>query len=390
MNNDYNDEYSDKDNSPITYAGEFNGDYDEDYQAQVLEQIRLAKIRRARADQLARDRMHATILMITAAVLALIIFISIIVHVGKKKTESKQFDPVPSADLENREDLHDLKEPIDNDSHKSDTNALFPGQAEGHELVQVNGITYIDGILIVNKTFSLPSDYAPQILPEAQTAFDQMAAAAWGDGLSLWICSGYRSYAQQEQLFESYAAERGLNEADAVSARPGHSEHQSGLCMDVNSTDFSFGDTAEAAWLEQHCAEYGFIIRFPKGKENITGYEYEPWHIRYVGKEHAQAIKANGLCLEEYLNVSSNYEDSPDNETFLEKYAAYASIVPQDSSAPDAGQDAYAEQPQDTTGQDNYTDYNNGQDTYTDYNTDYGYDDGYNNYDYNYGYDTYY
>jgi D-alanyl-D-alanine carboxypeptidase len=108
-----------------------------------------------------------------------------------------------------------------------------------------------------------------------------------------------------------------------VSARPGHSEHQSGLCIDVNSTDFSFGSTAEAAWLEEHCAEYGFIIRFPEGKEDITGYEYEPWHIRYVGVETAQEITAQGLCLEEYLNVTSDYANSPDNERFLQNYSEY-------------------------------------------------------------------
>jgi D-alanyl-D-alanine carboxypeptidase len=178
--------------------------------------------------------------------------------------------------------------------------------------------------MIVNKTFGLPSDYAPGLDSEASEAFNSMAAQAWSEGITLWICSGYRSYSEQETLFEGYASQRGLSEADSVSARPGYSEHQSGLCMDVNTTDFSFAGTAEAQWLEEHCAEYGFIIRFPEGKESITGYEYEPWHIRYVGVEAAQAIMSQGLCLEEYLNVTSDYADSPDNEKFLQQYSEYA------------------------------------------------------------------
>jgi D-alanyl-D-alanine carboxypeptidase len=88
----------------------------------------------------------------------------------------------------------------------------------------------------------------------------------------------------------------------------------------VNSTEFSFGETEEAQWLAEHCAEYGFIIRFPEGKEDITGYSYEPWHIRYVGVEAAQAITSSGLCLEEYLGVTSDYADSPDCEEFAAKY----------------------------------------------------------------------
>ncbi len=178
-----------------------------------------------------------------------------------------------------------------------------------HQVTVIDGITYIDGILIVNKTYSLPRDYAPGLNPDAQNAFDIMAADAAMEGINLFIVSGYRSYDYQESLYNRYVAERGVEQADAVSSRPGHSEHQSGLCMDVNTTEFSFEGTPEALWLEKHCAEYGFIIRFPKGKEDITGYEYEPWHIRYVGFQAAQEIMAKDICLEEYLDVTSEYTD---------------------------------------------------------------------------------
>ena len=180
--------------------------------------------------------------------------------------------------------------------------------AEGHNVEVRNGITYIDGILIVNKSYSLPSTYDPGPDNEAMEAFTRMANDSWGDGISLFICSGYRSYAEQEAVYNRYAGERGTDEADRVSSRPGHSEHQTGLAMDINTTEFSFEGTSEAVWLEEHCADYGFIIRFPKGKELQTGYEYEPWHIRYVGIENAKKIKASGLCLEEYLGISSHYD----------------------------------------------------------------------------------
>ena len=184
--------------------------------------------------------------------------------------------------------------------------------SEGHKLETIDGRTYVDGILIVNKTYSLPADYAPGIDSQAQAAFNRMANDAWGEGVSLFICSGYRTYQQQEEVYNGYARERGTDEADKVSSRPGHSEHQSGLAMDINTTDYWFTDTKEAKWLSAHCADYGFIIRFPLGKEKETGYEYEPWHIRYVGEEIAKDITQKGLCLEEYLGVTSDYRYSED------------------------------------------------------------------------------
>lgn len=139
-----------------------------------------------------------------------------------------------------------------------------------------------------------------------------MAAAAAQDGITLFVNSSYRSYQDQESLYNSYAAERGTEAADEVSSRPGHSEHQTGLTFDVNTTEDSFAGTPEANWLAEHCAEYGFIIRYPEGKEDKTGYVYEPWHIRYLGKEKAEAVTKSGLCLEEYLGVTSDYKYAED------------------------------------------------------------------------------
>ena len=167
--------------------------------------------------------------------------------------------------------------------------------------------TYIDGILVVNKTYALPRGYGGGADPEALAAVNEMIAAAAEEGLNLFIISGYRSYDKQASIYRNYAARDGQAAADRYSARPGHSEHQTGMAMDLNSLDFSFADTPEGIWLAAHCAEYGFIIRYPAGCEDKTGYVYEPWHVRYVGEELARKITDSGLCLEEYYGISSAY-----------------------------------------------------------------------------------
>ena len=173
-----------------------------------------------------------------------------------------------------------------------------------------NGITYVNGILIVNKSYSLPKDYDPgKLSDEVKSAFDEMKEAASKDKITLWIQSGYRSYKTQEELFNNYVKQSGKEKAETFSARPGHSEHQTGLAMDLNIVDSSFEGTKEAIWIEKNAYKYGFIVRYPKGKESITGYKYEPWHIRYLGKDIAKKVYSSGLTLEEYLGIGSKYKD---------------------------------------------------------------------------------
>ena len=172
---------------------------------------------------------------------------------------------------------------------------------------QKDGCTYVDGVLIVNKSYSLPEDYNPGLDATTEEAFNQLSADAAQEGLNLYIGSDFRSYSYQVDVYESYCETYGWKQADTFSARPGYSEHQTGLTIDCNTIDDAFGQTEEAVWLADHCADYGFIIRFPDGKEDITGYQYEPWHIRYVGVDIAREIMSQGLCLEEYLGVDSVY-----------------------------------------------------------------------------------
>jgi D-alanyl-D-alanine carboxypeptidase len=181
---------------------------------------------------------------------------------------------------------------------------------KGYKIEMKNGAYYINNILIANKTYSLPSTYAPGLLPELNNAFEKLKNAAAEDGISLKIISGFRSYHSQNSIYNNYVARDGKKEADTYSARPGHSEHQTGLAIDVNSLMFDFGETKEGKWLQNHAHQYGFIIRYPEGKEAITGYRYEPWHLRYVGELSKELYNdGNWITLEEYLGITSNYQN---------------------------------------------------------------------------------
>lgn len=180
--------------------------------------------------------------------------------------------------------------------------------AKGYAIREIDGITFVNGILIANKTYGLPDSYAPgDLTDEVKQAFNVLQQAAAREGLNLYISSGYRSYSRQNTIYNNYVQKDGKAEADTYSARAGYSEHQTGLCFDLNTIDDSFANTPESKWLEKHAQEYGFIIRYPKGKESVTGYQYEPWHLRYLGKDLAKSVYDSGLCLEEYLGISSAY-----------------------------------------------------------------------------------
>ena len=193
----------------------------------------------------------------------------------------------------------------------SDDDGLSKQQVtpKGYVIEEIDGITYGGGILIANKTYIVPDTYNPGgLTPECSAAFSEMRSAAARDGLSIFIASGFRSYGSQTAIYWGYVAKRGMETADTFSARPGHSEHQTGLAMDLNSISDYFGETAEGRWLAQHAHEYGFILRYPRGKSDITGYKYEPWHFRYIGKEMAAEVYESGLTLEEFLGIDSVYK----------------------------------------------------------------------------------
>lgn len=183
--------------------------------------------------------------------------------------------------------------------------------------------------VLVNQDHPLPGGYVPpdltipdvpfpfhenlpkkQMRQKAGKALEKLFEEAEKQGIQLYAQSGYRSYERQKELY-AFKGQRAGGVAKQVSARPGTSEHQTGLAMDITcrSVGFklnqTFGQTKEGRWVARHAHQYGFIIRYPKGKEQITRFTYEPWHLRYVGKETATEIQKKNLTLEEYYETPS-------------------------------------------------------------------------------------
>lgn len=180
----------------------------------------------------------------------------------------------------------------------------------------------VDGtVFLVNRPIRVSEDYAPQVRKtnvygmsqsmreDAATALEEMFAAAKEDGISLSTVSGYRSFSKQSTIYARKKATTGSAEkADELVARAGASEHQLGLAMDVaqkgsSQLNSGFGKTKGGKWVCENAHRFGFIVRYQQGYEEITGYMYEPWHVRYVGKEHAQAIFESGVPMETYLSA---------------------------------------------------------------------------------------
>ena len=210
------------------------------------------------------------------------------------------------------------KETTSNDTISNPQETKTFTTSKGFKGVIKDGITYIDGYLIVNKTYSLPSSYGTSLTSTTKNAFNKMQAAAKLDGINIYIASGFRSYRTQNRLYNNYVARDGKAKADTYSARPGHSEHQSGLAFDICSHDLdgqdacinsNFDNTDQAKWLAQNAYKYGFILRYPKGKTNETGYKYESWHFRYVGTDLSTKLYNNGdwLTMENYFGITSEY-----------------------------------------------------------------------------------
>lgn len=188
-------------------------------------------------------------------------------------------------------------------------------------------VTNPDSIaVVVNKERSLPSDYRPDDLvepnvpfsfaekhdkrllrKEAAEALERLFAQAEQEGIQLYAVSGFRAYETQRSIYEWNVNQYGEEHANRFSAYPGTSEHQTGLAMDVSSASVGyqleqqFGDTKEGQWLADNAHLFGFIIRYPEGKEHITGYAYEPWHLRYVGEWIAREVYENDITLEQYF-----------------------------------------------------------------------------------------
>lgn len=252
------------------------------------------------------------------------------------KTPDKEPDPKPdNQEPDKKPNDDDNNKPSSKDNNNS-TAVNKPTTTEpptsssgvttkGFAIEVKDGVTYIDGYLVVNKTYPLPSTYVPTnpqvavttancancLDKDAYAAYSSMKSDAAKLGLNLWIASGFRSYSYQNALYSGYVNSSGKTAADTYSARPGHSEHQSGLAFDLNTVSESFAQTQEGKWVNENCYKYGFIIRYPKGKDNETGYIYEPWHLRYVGVDLASKLYNGGnwTTMETYFGITSTYQN---------------------------------------------------------------------------------
>ena len=199
-----------------------------------------------------------------------------------------------------------VNEWVDGGRYYVDNSGLWRSNSNSNSKVTNKGLYYsvqgkYDEILVVNKHYPLSKDYNPGDNPTAKAAFLKLIAQMQKEGYAVSnTYSGFRSYGTQAQLYQSYVNREGQAAADRYSARPGYSEHQTGLAFDVIGTNGHLvEDESAAQWLLDHAADYGFVVRYLKGKESVTGYMHEEWHLRYVGKE-AKEIAASGLTLEEY------------------------------------------------------------------------------------------
>lgn len=168
--------------------------------------------------------------------------------------------------------------------------------------------------VLVNKFFTL-KDYEPidlislsydkkyKLRKKAAKAFEKLIIAAKEDGIYLRPYSAFREYNYQQEIYQKYVEKDGQQKADTYSARPGHSEHQTGLAVDVWSDGYNELKSDDAKWLKEHAPQFGFIIRYTKEKEDITGYIEEPWHLRYLGKKIAKDIVKKNISYDEYYDL---------------------------------------------------------------------------------------
>lgn len=290
---------------------------------------------RRRMSRKERARRRRIITITVTAVVAVVIIVAAALLIkscaGKKNTDAADNNAISETtqnvnNNSNNSVSSTQAESTENKSTEAATDNASDDKektSKGFTIETRNGATYIDGYLIANKTYALPSTFIPEnpevpvtearsntsLDKDLMTAFRKMQADATAKGLNIYIASGYRSYDYQVSLYNRYVANDGKAAADTYSSRPGNSEHQTGLCFDLNSIEDRFQYTNEGKWINDNCYKYGFCIRFPKGKDAYTGYQYESWHLRYVGEELAEKLYNNGdwISLEEYFGITSEY-----------------------------------------------------------------------------------
>ena len=244
----------------------------------------------------------------------------------------KFWEKQKTDELTNSETIEEESTPEDTEKVVEEEVGFAFKHADFTELNEENIILNPNNMLVlVNKEQALPSDYVPAdlVIPNVEFSFtgefernfmreeaaiqlEHLFHDALENGIEVFAVSGYRSYNRQDTIYTNNLKRWGEERTNAVSAVPGHSEHQTGLSMDITSRSVGlqltqdFGEVEEGIWIKENAHKHGFIIRYLKGKEEITGYIYEPWHLRYVGKDAATYIYENNLTLEEFFDEAQN------------------------------------------------------------------------------------
>ena len=244
--------------------------------------------------------------------------------IDEPKTEPNE----PTSDREDETVSESPSEEETSDETEQPTEPVEEEPMTPSQPIEKDGLANLelDELILVNKQIALPADYQPSDLVEANIDFvdstvgerrmlrkeaaqaiEGLMKDAKAAGIDLKGTSAFRSYAYQVNLFNAYVERDGKEQAMKYSAPPGHSEHQTGLAIDVSSASVNYqltqslGETVEGKWLADHAHEYGFIIRYQKEFEEETGYMYEPWHLRYIGMEHAKQVHALNQPYDRYI-----------------------------------------------------------------------------------------
>lgn len=269
-----------------------------------------------------KDKKRFIVACAGLAALLIIIIVVVLVGLNTKNTSAKTSDEKQKALIANDQDSSTNTATANTENETSPVPDPVVASGEAGEKGSEN--VGADITQVVNKNHSITADFMPddlvsvdlpstrdtQLREVAATALTGLFGAADAAGLELFCCSGYRSYETQAELYAWNVETYGVEGAELVSARPGMSEHQMGLAMDVTSASAgfdlleSFGSMPEGQFIKENAHKYGFIVRYPEGKTNITGYAYEPWHLRYVGVDVATDIYSSGKTMEEYYGVN--------------------------------------------------------------------------------------
>lgn len=268
---------------------------------------------RKRQERIKRAKRKNMIIYIESLAIVVLTVALVIVSVKFSALKGK-ISETPSIDINSGNSGVTSSDTSSADLMKAELNKWYMKLVNPDNTVDSSFISNVD-LLEINSKYTSGSQSSKMLDRRVVESFENMCKAAESDGIALISISSYRTYSYQETLYKN-RVQRCINEglsrpeaekkAATIVAIPGTSEHHLGLAVDINSVETSFENTAAFRWLQENAENYGFILRYPKDKQEITKIIYEPWHYRYVGVEHAKAINDLGVCFEEYVEYLSN------------------------------------------------------------------------------------